>query len=481
MVFAHGFGCDQNMWRFVAPGFEDRFRVVLFDHVGAAAPTWRPTTPSATAPWTATRTTSWRSARRSTCTTSSSSATRSRAMIGVLAAIAEPDRFAKLVLVGPSPRYIDDGDYVGGFSEADIDELLDFARQQLPRLVERDGAGDHGQPRPARARRRAHGELLPHRSRDRPPVRPRHVPLRQPRRPRARSGRRRWSCSAATTPSRRRGRRVRPRRACPSSTLVVLDATGHCPNLSAPDETAEAIEAFVADDGRSRRRSDAVDGHLQALHRRGRRPRALRRAPCGYLSTAPDGTILKVNQTFLDLDGHGPGSDLSGAAGSPTCSRRRTHLPRDALRADAADAGPGPRDRARPGRRRRPASAGPGVNAALDATAGQPVVIRTAVFDATERREYEPSCSTRSSGRRSRSASHRARPHAAADPDPAGAAGHPGARRRGRLPARRAPATRSAATSTTCSRSRRATGWCSSATYAARASRPPSSRPRPAT
>ena len=46
-------------------------------------------------------------------------------MIGALAAIEEPDRFAKLVLVGPSPRYIDDGDYVGGFSEADIDELLD--------------------------------------------------------------------------------------------------------------------------------------------------------------------------------------------------------------------------------------------------------------------------------------------------------------------------------------------------------------------
>ena len=35
MVFAHGFGCDQNMWRFVAPSFERDYRVVLFDHVGA--------------------------------------------------------------------------------------------------------------------------------------------------------------------------------------------------------------------------------------------------------------------------------------------------------------------------------------------------------------------------------------------------------------------------------------------------------------
>ena len=46
------------------------------------------------------------------------------AMIGVLAAVAGPDRFAKLVLVGPSPRYIDDGAYVGGL-RADIIELLE--------------------------------------------------------------------------------------------------------------------------------------------------------------------------------------------------------------------------------------------------------------------------------------------------------------------------------------------------------------------
>ena len=37
MIFAHGFGCDQNMWRFVAPAFADRYRTVLFDFVGAGA------------------------------------------------------------------------------------------------------------------------------------------------------------------------------------------------------------------------------------------------------------------------------------------------------------------------------------------------------------------------------------------------------------------------------------------------------------
>ena len=77
------------------------------------------------------------------------------AMIGVLAAIEEPERFAALVLVGPSPRYIDDGDYVGGFTARGHRRAARVAGQQLPRLVERDGAGDHGQPRPPGARRRS--------------------------------------------------------------------------------------------------------------------------------------------------------------------------------------------------------------------------------------------------------------------------------------------------------------------------------------
>ena len=67
------------------------------------------------------------------------------AMIGVLAAAREPDRFGTLVLVAPSPRYIDDDAYVGGFSEQDIEGLLVSLEKQLPRLVQRHGPGDHGQ------------------------------------------------------------------------------------------------------------------------------------------------------------------------------------------------------------------------------------------------------------------------------------------------------------------------------------------------
>src|SRR4051794_22775903 len=115
MVFAHGFGCDRNMWRLVAPAFEDRYRVVLFDHVGAGGSDLS----------------AYDRAKYSTLGGYAGDVLEIvralelhdvvfvghsvSAMIGVLAAAEEPTRFDRLVLVGPSPRYLDDG-YVGGFS-----------------------------------------------------------------------------------------------------------------------------------------------------------------------------------------------------------------------------------------------------------------------------------------------------------------------------------------------------------------------------
>ena len=111
MVFAHGFGCDQSMWRLVAPAFEDRFRVVLFDHAGSRS------NPGTYDP-----------ARHTTLAGYAEDVLQIlngldlddvifvghsvSAMIGVLAAKKEPERFARLVLVGPSPRYINDEGYV---------------------------------------------------------------------------------------------------------------------------------------------------------------------------------------------------------------------------------------------------------------------------------------------------------------------------------------------------------------------------------
>src|SRR6478735_4635138 len=104
MVFAHGFGCDQNMWRFVAPAFEDRFRVILFDHAGAGG-----SAPDA-----------YDSARHGSLAGYAQDVVELCRELGVTDGV-----FAGLVLVGPSARYINDEGYVGGFTESDIRELLD--------------------------------------------------------------------------------------------------------------------------------------------------------------------------------------------------------------------------------------------------------------------------------------------------------------------------------------------------------------------
>src|SRR6186997_2275932 len=125
MVFAHGFGCDQNMWRFVAPAFEATHRVVLFDHVGAGR--------SALAAFDRDRYATLGGyaddvveVLQALDVTDATFVGHSvSSMIGVLAAARVPGVIGRLVLIGPSPRYIDDDGYTGGFTQADIDGLLD--------------------------------------------------------------------------------------------------------------------------------------------------------------------------------------------------------------------------------------------------------------------------------------------------------------------------------------------------------------------
>ena len=133
-MFAHGYGCDQAMWRYRGAAFADDYRIVLFDHVGAGGPTSRPTTARVYGSLQGTPTMCSRSvvtrARRRVFVGHSVSA-----MIGVLAAIKEPGRFGQLVPIGPSPRYIDDAGYVGGFSALGHRRAAGVAGEQLPRLA----------------------------------------------------------------------------------------------------------------------------------------------------------------------------------------------------------------------------------------------------------------------------------------------------------------------------------------------------------
>ena len=244
MLFAHGFGCDQHMWRFVAPRFEPAFRVVLFDHVGnggADPAAYDRDRHGTLAGYAADVLDICRELDLERVVFVGHSVS---AMIGVLAAIEEPDRFDKLVLVGPSPRYIDDEGYVGGFAAPDIEELLEslesnylgwssamapviIGNADRPQLAE-ELTASFCRADPAIARSFARVTFLADNRADLGRVRTPTLVLQC------------TDDAIAPTPV---GEYVH--RQIAGSELVLLDATGHCPNLSAPEETAAAIAAFV--------------------------------------------------------------------------------------------------------------------------------------------------------------------------------------------------------------------------------------------
>ncbi len=244
MVFAHGFGCDQNMWRLVAPAFEKDFRVVLFDHVGAGGSDLSAYDPGKYSSLDGYADDVVELCREIGVRDGVFVGHSVSAMIGVLAAKQAPDLFGDLVLVGPSPRYIDDGDYVGGFSEAQVHELLDFldsnhmgwSQAMAPVIMGNADRPELGEELtnsfcrtdPEIAKRFARATFLSDNRGDLDGVAARSLVLQ---------------CSEDVIAPRAVGEYVHRR--LPNSRLVVLKATGHCPNLSAPEETIAAIRAFV--------------------------------------------------------------------------------------------------------------------------------------------------------------------------------------------------------------------------------------------
>jgi sigma-B regulation protein RsbQ len=244
MIFAHGFGCDQNMWRFVAPAFEKDFMTVVFDHVGAGnsnLKAYNKTKYSSLAGYADDVVEIGREIDLKDAIFVGHSVS---SMIGVLAVQKAPGMFGKLVLVGPSARYINDGDYVGGFSEKQIEELLQFlesnhmgwSAQMAPAIMgnpDRPELGDEltnsfcrTDPEIAKAFAR-----VTFTSDNRGDLAKVDIPTLI------------LQCSEDIIASKEVGEFVH--RGIPNSEIVVLEATGHCPNLSAPDEVVAAMKKFV--------------------------------------------------------------------------------------------------------------------------------------------------------------------------------------------------------------------------------------------
>ncbi len=245
MLFAHGFGCDQNLWRLVAPAFEEDYRVVLFDYVGSGK--------SDLAAYEPTRYSSLDGYAQDVLDVCHALDLREivfvghsvSSMVGVLAANREPDRFERLILVGPSPRYIDDAPkYVGGFGRADIEGLLEmmdrnyigWANFLAPAIMKNPDRPELGaeltasfcSTDPVIARRFAEATFYADNRADLPNV---SVPSLV------------MQCSDDIIAPLAVGEYLA--RAMPGSTLRVLRATGHCPQMSAPEETVEVIREYL--------------------------------------------------------------------------------------------------------------------------------------------------------------------------------------------------------------------------------------------
>lgn len=244
MIFAHGYGCDQHMWRFITPAFEEEYKIVLFDYIGHGK--------SDISTYDYSRYDTLQgyaddilnichelSLQNAVLVGHSVSA-----MIGMLAAIKEPSVFEKLIMVSPSPCYINDDGYTGGFSRADVESLLDslennylgWSSTMAPVIMGNPDRPELGEEltnsfcrtNPDIARHFAHVTFLSDNRADLPKLKINSLILQ---------------CSQDTIAPREVGEYVH--RNIADSELVVLQATGHCPHLSAPAETIAAMKCFL--------------------------------------------------------------------------------------------------------------------------------------------------------------------------------------------------------------------------------------------
>lgn len=244
MLLAHGFGCDQNMWRYITPAFEDDYRIVLFDYVGAGR--------SNRGAYDARRYSDLNGYAQDIIDICEALDLRDvvlvthsvSGMIGLLAAIRQPERFDRLVLVSPSPRYLNETSYVGGLEPSDVDELLTMMQHNylgwattLAQVVmgnaDRPALGEELRDSfcstdPVIAHQFARVTFLSDNRADLPKLTVPALILQ---------------CTDDLIAPPVVGEYTH--RHLPGSTLRYLNATGHCPHLSAPAEVIAVMKSYL--------------------------------------------------------------------------------------------------------------------------------------------------------------------------------------------------------------------------------------------
>lgn len=245
MLFVHGFGCDQNMWRYVTPAFEDDYKIVLIDHVGAGnsdLAAYRPEKYAQLEGYAADIVEICEELKLEDVIFVGHSVS---SVIGIIASLTAPHLFKSLIMVAPSPSYINDGDYVGGFTQEQITELLDsldnnhlgWSVAMAPVIMANPDRGELAEEltnsfcrtNPEIAKQFAKTTFLSDKRDLLPKVKIPTLILQ---------------CSEDVIAPEEVGRYMHQK--IMNSQLVLMQATGHCPNLSAPEETVQAIKQFLA-------------------------------------------------------------------------------------------------------------------------------------------------------------------------------------------------------------------------------------------
>jgi sigma-B regulation protein RsbQ len=244
LMFAHGYGCDQNMWRKVVPEFAAEYKIVLFDYVGSGS--------SEMSAFDRTKYSTLRGYAQDVVEILDELGIRKAnfvghsvsSMIGALASIQKPELFETITMIGPSPCYINQGDYVGGYERSDIEGLLDtlesnhvaWSATMAPLIMGNQETPEYAaeleasfcRMDPSLAHHFARVTFLSDNRKDLPRVSTKTLILQ---------------CQKDVIAGLDVGRYVS--KCLPNSQFVVMDATGHCPHMSAPDKVVQELRKFL--------------------------------------------------------------------------------------------------------------------------------------------------------------------------------------------------------------------------------------------